>query len=146
MYFVVIRYSCDVNTLKLVKYVPCWLELLSPHLPLQRQLPVPAKTSPGCFIFAATKKRTEDAAWKGPETSLPICHQLGRAAEGNGEARRGVVVMMHPILAHQAMQIFFPFFLSFPERFFFFYLTAVSWRGFKLFMFTENWKLRSLTF
>lgn len=156
MYFVVIRYSCELNTLKPVKYVPCWMTsaqlffFLPCLLPLLPPFPLLAlavfkdRNFSGVFCITITEKENRECSMEGTNTNFPVHYWFSWAAEGSccglcmesggweeggkDKADLGTAVPCK----------FFPIPMSF--------CSVESWSGFRLFMFTENWKLRSLTF
>lgn len=138
-----------------MKYVPCWMIpvfFLSFFFSSSSfLLPFPLALSAfkdrylsGVFCIATTEKRIESAAQRGRIQIYPftidfcemqreapvasVWEAVGGEEGENDKADSGTAVPCR----------------FFPNLIFFF--SVESWSGFRLFMFTENWKLRSLTF
>lgn len=155
----VIRYSCDVNPLKPVKYVPCWMipafffprYLLFSGFFFSFPLPFPLALAvfkdrylSGVFCVATTEIENRECSMERRNTNSSVHYWFLWVAEGsccglymeavggeegeNDKADSGTAVLCK----------FFPIPVSF--------CSVESWSGFRRFMFTENWKLRSLTF
>lgn len=156
MYFVVIRYSCDSNTLKPMKYVPCWIIpvffLSFPFIFFSSfLLPFPLALAAfkdmylsGVFCIATTEKENRECSIERKNTNLPVHYRFLWDAEGSScglcmEAVGGEEGENDKADSGTAVPCkFFPIIV--------FFFSVESWSGFRLFMFTENWKLRSLTF
>lgn len=98
----------------------------------------------GVFCIATTEKENRECSLERKNTNFHVQYlflwaaegsccglymeAVGREEGGNDKADSGTAVLCK----------FFPILVSF--------CSVESWIGFRLFMFTENWKLRSLTF